>query len=270
MKYVALPSRGEFGLRIRYHVPAVKALDTPKVVYHERGEEALYPDATRLVELPRIDDNDRVGTHPTSDAEFVERYRRFASQRWPDAEPIVTNPSMPQERFIPEPVETHGLDPDIVVCPRWREYGSAKNWPGWRPLTAELIDRGYEVAAAGAPDSSLNVPCKVKAWEYERFLDASIEMMRAADVVIATDAGLAHLAVLCGADMIVVTHEGRVAPGPVVDSNGTVAHEKYWRAGYGPGGDVDRFKSANHAWARIEYVDGWEGVGKVTQAVEEW
>src|SRR5690606_18437034 len=49
------PARFEFGLKVRYHVPAVFALPRPVVVCIEPGEEALYPQATHIVVDPRED-----------------------------------------------------------------------------------------------------------------------------------------------------------------------------------------------------------------------
>lgn len=237
---------GEFGLKVYSYVPQVHTvcLESPTPVEIEEGEEALFPAAEYYMVAERVDDSERHGAPPDLGVEPT--------------------------RFVPEPhVSQLAQSPDIVVCPRWREYGSEKNWEGWNKLTSDLRLDGYEVHAAGAPDSSKPTPC-LRAWDYDRFLDASIEMMLEADLVVATDAGLAHLAVLCGADLLVVTYEGRVAPGPVIDSQGNIAREAYWTAGWGPDEDCNRFEDANHRGARIEYVDGWEDVSRVTQAVEDW
>lgn len=232
--------RGELGLKIRFWIPQVHTLclREPCEVEIEEGEEALYPAAAETVILPRPPDVTRHGHPPDLGVERM--------------------------RFLPEPTVRYGLEPEVVVCPRWRSYGSQKNWAGWPELVEGLMAAGVDVAAAGAPDSSHPVPCPI-AWEHPRFLDASIEMIRAARLVVATDAGLAHLAVLCGTDLLIVTYRGKVAPGPVVASSGKVAREEYWRVRLG-----HYYREANHAGARIETVDGWESVETVIQAVEEW
>lgn len=264
VRNVVLPARGEFGLRIRYHVPAVHALPRPKAVYHEEGEEALYPSADETVVVPRIDDDRRAGTHPRSDVEFRAECSRDALERFPGAMVLETSPEMPQSWFTPSPVVMYGIDPDVVVCPRRREYGSAKNWDAWPHLIRMLNSGGLRVYAAGAPDSSYEVDCPA-AWHRARFLDASIEAMINGRLVVATDAGLAHLAMLCGADLLLVTYRGLVAPGPVIDSSGEVAHETYW-----PVRLDEYYRQANHAGARIEVIDGWEDPGRVGRIVQEW
>lgn len=229
--------RGEFGLKVYSHAPQVYALcqREPCTVEIEEGEQALYPAADSWQVTDRADDDTRYGSPPD----------------------LGVDP----ERFVPEPhVKQLQGSPDVVICPRERDYGSEKNWHEWPYLASKLNSYGVSVYAAGAPDSSMDVPCH-RAWEYERFLDASIEMIRAADLVIATDAGLAHLAVLCGADLLLVTYRGRVAPGPVVTSSGNVALEEYWYV------KMHRYRKANHKSARIERVDGWEHPDRVIERV---
>lgn len=220
--------RGEFGLRLRYFVPQVYALGRGHTIEIERGEEALFPlaDEWRIVE--RAPDGSRHGRPPRIGREL---------------------------RFVPEPHVPQDIRADIVICPRLRTYGEAKNWPHWHRL-AELPG----VFAAGAPDSSFNVKCE-RAWDYDRFLDASIEAMRSARLVIATDAGLAHLAVLCGAPLLLITHEGRVAPGPVISSSGRTAQRQYW-----PVRLDEYYHAANHMSAPIDTVDGWNDPDAVLRA----
>lgn len=232
--------QGELGLKIRYHVPQVATLckREPCRVEIEEGEEALYPFAAEHVIVPRADDASRRGMPPKL--------------------------GVPETRFVPEPNVTHGINPtDIVLCPRARKYGAEKNWNGWVLLAARLWQAGLTTFAAGAPDSSERVPYSRLAWDEERFLDASIEAMRKTRLVIATDAGLAHLAVLCGAPLLIVTYRGLVAPGPVINSAGKIAHEHYW-----PVRLDEYYRKAAHTGAPIETVDGWEDVGKVVAAAE--
>lgn len=229
--------RGEFGLKVYSHVPQVYALcqREPCVVEIEEGEQALYPAAESWEIVDRADDDTRYGAPPDLGVE--------------------------PERFAAEPhVKQVDGSPDVVICPRKRSYGSEKNWHEWPHLASKLKSYGVSVYAAGAPDSSMDVPCH-RAWEYERFLDASIEMIRAADLVVATDAGLAHLAVLCGADLLLVTHRGRVAPGPVITSSGDVASSEYWPV------KMHRYREANHTGSRIETVDGWTNPERVLERI---
>ena len=82
--------------------------------------------------------------------------------------------------------------------------------------------------------------------------------MRRARLVVATDAGLAHLAVICGVPLLIVTYRGLVAPGPVIDSRGRKARDAYW-----PVRLAEYYHAANHTGAPIEVVDGWDDVEAV-------
>lgn len=212
--------RGEFGLKLRFHVPYVYALGAVPVVEIEEGEEALYPLAREWRIVPRAKDDSRHGG---------------------------PGRLYPIQRFQPEPHVSQKIKADVVICPRKRAYGAEKNWPHWDTLTD--LPNAF---AAGAPDSSydLSIP---RAWDFWRFLDASIEAMRSCRLVIATDAGLAHLAVLCGAPLLLITYRGLVAPGPVIDSGGHVVRSEYW-----PVKLQDYYLEANHLNAPIETIDGWE------------
>lgn len=222
--------RHEIGLKIRFHVPHVHALG-PRVIEIEEGEEALYPRATEWRVVRRAHDD--------------------ARQKGPGER-------FPQERFVPEPYVRHGIKADVVICPRRRNHGPSKNWPHWEALT-ELPG----VFAAGAPDSSydLNVP---RAWDYPRCLDASIEAIRSARLVIATDAGLAHLAVLCGTPLLLINYRGLVSPGPVVSAEGRVIQKAYWPVKW-----EHYYLAANHTNARLEMIDGWDNPERVLQRAKE-
>jgi hypothetical protein len=212
---------GELGMKIRWHVPQTYALGPGHIIEIEAGDEALYPLAAEWRIVPRVHDNARK-VRPTRGGK-------------------------PEKRFRPVPHVAQGITADVVICPRKRAYGSAKNWPHWSML-AELPG----AFAAGAPDSSYDVDCP-RAWDHARFLDASIEALRGARLCIATDAGLAHLAVLCGTPLLLITHRGLVAPGPQVDEHGRVTTAAYWPVRF-----EQYYRAANHCGSLIEMIDGWE------------
>lgn len=244
---VVLPVRGEFGLKLAYAIPAIHALPGPKVVLHEPGEECLYPSADHLVEVPRANDDDKRGMHSKgAEPELPDL------SAWPNAERVKITTRMPRERFLPEPVERQGITCDVVICPRKREYGADKNWQYWPLIARRLRARGFETFAGGQRETSYDVVGPA-AWGYARSLDATVEAMRSARLVVATDAGLAHLAVLCGAPLLMITHgKGIVAPGPVRDAAGTILEPAYWPV------KIDRYNEANHTGSRIELLhDSW-------------
>jgi ADP-heptose:LPS heptosyltransferase len=76
----------------------------------------------------------------------------------------------------------------------------------------------------------------------------------AARLVVATDAGLAHLAVLCGTPLLLVGADGgKVAPGPARNAQGKVEHEEYWHVRLD-----EYYHQANHTNAPLHFMsDGW-------------
>jgi hypothetical protein len=108
------------------------------------------------------------------------------------------------------------------------------------------------------------MPCPT-CWDYPRFLDATIEAMLAARVVVATDAGLAHLAVLCGRPLVLIAYGGGlVAPGPVLDG------ERQTMPAYWPIRLEKYYHAANHMHAPIRVVPhGWERPEDVLAAALE-
>jgi hypothetical protein len=254
------PFRGELGLMIRYHVPAVRAIHRPLVVCHEPGLEALYPDRERII-VPARPDDERRDLY-RKDPAALEFWSASLQMRYPGAQIVAPDRSKewPEERFVPEPHVLQDVPAaDIVVCPRYREYGAEKNWPAWPALTDALLGEGLHVFAAGARATSVDVGTPA-AWHHDRELDASIEAIRSARLVIATDAGLAHLAVLCGAPLLLIGYGGGlVAPGKVTNERGRVVGEKYWPI------RLDRYyHAANHTGSPIEMEPhGWESPGRV-------
>ena len=246
MKFI-LPCRGEFGLKLRYHVPNVHAIPGPKTVCIEPGEECLYPSADDFIIVDRIEDDARRGTHPRTDGAFNRRLREQIHNRYGEVEVIQTRKGMREKRFIPKPhAAFQWITAKVVIAPRKRDYGGAKNWPYWR----ELLDLP-EVFAAGAPDSSFDLPCP-KAWDCERFLDASVEAILGAELVISTCAGVAHLAILCGTPLLLITANGLVAPGPVLDDHGRAMEPRYW-----PVRREEYYHKANHQNVRIHEASQW-------------
>jgi hypothetical protein len=253
---IILPFRGEFGIKLIYHVPAVHALEAEsKVVCCEEGEEALYPSATRIITCPRNDDAERRDSS-RSDSAFMEAFRGYLEAMGLDRGRMVEAMAMGGARgyFRPEPhVEQDVVGPiDVVVCPRMREYGREKNWPHWRLLAGRLAARGLRVFAVGSPDASDRsvegvVPC---SWHRGRFLDATIQAMRSARLVVATDSGLSHLAVWCGAPLVLISYEdGRIAPGPVRDGAGRVEYPEYWHI------DRDWIRGENHLNSDVDILE---------------
>jgi len=256
---VFLPYRSEFGFLCMFHAPWVNAFPSPKTVIIEEGTEALYPGCEYLY-LDRRKDADR-RARPEKDVEKEWRERigdgvEFLPMPYPATK------ATPRRYFVPSPYRMvrDASRFDVCVCPRKREYGSNKNWPYWQHLTDALLGMRMKVFAAGHPESSyLLTGCRT-AWDRSvRYLDETIQGMLNSNLVVATDAGLAHLALMCGKPLVLITHkEGMVAPG--TDDIG----KDYWPI------YIDRYHEENHLNAPIHQVYyGWEGTGRVVEKIEE-
>ena len=262
---IILPFRGEFGMKLMRHVPQVNAISAcsrrEKIVCCEPGEEAFYPSAMKFEICDKNDDDMRRESYG-KDSGYISKYMMYLKKKYPKAEFVKTNKDMPCEYFIPKPYVTYDIKNDVVICPRKRNYGAEKNWKHWVETSKRLQSEGLNVFAAGAADSSYDVPCS-KAWEYDRCLDATIDAIGNSKLVLATDAGIAHLAVQCGKPLIMISYKnGIVSPGPVRDKNGKVVKKDYWPI------MLHRFKAENHTGSDIKVVhDSWDDVDKVIEEV---
>ncbi len=263
-----LPNRGEFGLKVMYHVPAVHAIEHEKIVFAEPGEDCLYPSASKIITVPsQPDDNMRRGMQER-DGDFHEQIMKwygYLGDNW-----IETDSHMPRKRFVPSDKGHHRwgakilgdyFAPDVVVCPRRRQYGATKNWPWWFALVKDLKAESLEVVSAGRGETSYHVACP-----NDRIVVDIIAQMKLAKFVIATDAGLAHLALLVGADLLLITHgDGLVAPGPVLDPDGKPMQDAYGPVRW------DRYDEGNHAGAEVRVVkDAWDEPRGVYNAAMKW
>lgn len=245
---IFLPYRGEFGYHVFFHAPQVHACHGRKVVCCERGMEALYPGACRYIDVPPRPDHLKRGVNAIEPA-LCRQYETMLAPQYPDAEFVAPNHAAPREYFEPHPIFTYDdIEADVVICPRRRDYGDAKNWDHWAWIADRLEAAGLRVFAGGSRVASSDVGCPA-AWRYTRPLDATLQAIHAAKLVIATDAGLAHLAVACGRPLLMIAYGDRTAPG-------------YPPINFG------RYYSANHRGSMI-YVcgDGWSDPAAVLDRV---
>jgi len=265
---VFLPYRGEFGFIIMMHAPQVYAeidkSDEVNLVCCEPGNEALYPTADDYYHVYHRHDADRRartenGFMNEIRKEIIKNYSKIGKNRIKFIKP---NPKAPRKYFIPEPTDflmRDSIDCDVVVCPRKREYGSDKNWEHWQKVTDMLIDKGKKVFAAGAPDSSFDIYTNAgRAWDFSRHLDASIVGILKSSLVLATDNGVAHLAVMCGRPLAMIAYkDGLVSPGK--DDVGN----DYWPI------KIERFNLENYCDSKIEVLNWtWDDAQLVMSELE--
>lgn len=264
---VALPYRGEFGFVCMFHAPQVRALKQPKVAYIEEGNEALYPGCCHYRYVERRADEDR---RARTEKSLLREYEQKARREFGDSCRIVLpNQDASREYFVPRPYKLPAKHaqflfhrrtrPEVVLCPRKREYGSDKNWPCWDFVAESLRSTGVRSFSVGHPESSYSMEGFPSAWTPDegRYLDVTIAAMNQADVVVATDNGLAHLAMMCGKPVFMVSYKnGLVSPG--TDDVG----KPYWPI------KRHRYDRENHRDAPFEIVPhSWRNPHKIVQAV---
>lgn len=262
---IVLPFRGELGIVIRFHVPAIAALAGDVLVCHEAGMEALYPDRRRVIVSQKADDGR--GWTVKMDREYVGGLRDGLAELHPGAEFISTDGRDADDvrRFVPQPHVEQGVQPcDVFVAPRLRAGPpvlEARNWDRWPEMCRLLGDEGLTLFVGGTAATSYEVDGDDCAWSYPRTLDACIEAMHRSKVVVATDSGLAHLAMLCGRPLVLIGADGgRVAPGRRTDEDAP-----YWKIRL-----EHYYRAANHMNAPIKLVpDGWAHPDAMLRAVED-
>lgn len=255
---IIAPYRGEFGFRCMYHAPWVNAMPGTKTVIMEKGFEALYPNCDFIYMRDYREDADRRARPETELEQLWEERLRGTFKKYMKT-PFPLDQAMPRKYFIPKPYGdvSQAKLYDVTVCPRKRGYGADKNWPYWIELAEKLQRHNMRIFSAGHPESSYMIDSDA-AWNRGGgYLDETIHAMLHSRIVVATDAGLAHLALMCGRPLLMITHkDGLVAPG--TDDVGN----DYWPV------RMDRYNEENHTNAPIIQIhDGWDGADVVLDNV---
>lgn len=234
---VFLPWRGEFGQMIMAYVRWFHLQTGRKIVCCREGDESLFPTAAGFyTKWDQVDDHKK-----TTKFVMGRDNSRYLSHLKSQIARDLTETSLGVEldisfhhpldgkkpqRFknlvdgnfkpIPGPSE-FDQDLDIVLAPRWRKHGEHRNFQYWKEVTDGLMDLGLKVGYAGllcASQDYQRVPEELKSWNYDQ-VDTTFHMMNRAKVTLATDAGLAHLAVLNQTPLLVIYDEpGREAGHP--------------------------------------------------------
>lgn len=210
---VFLPWRGEFGTMIMHHVRRVHAYQADrKVVCCRKGDEALFPSASDFhydwEDLPDQQKKTR-SLKGDNNRQYLENLEGQLFKRYPGCRVVFPEYRSEIDRsrnFRPEPRVRRGLSCDIAVAPRFRQHGEHRNYQHWPLVVQKLVERGHRVGLIGMRGTSIDCPGvseDLKGWNYDS-LDAHLELMQSARLVLATDSGLAHLAVLAGCPLKVI------------------------------------------------------------------
>lgn len=230
MDSIILPHLGfEFGQLIMTHVRWVHCIPGTKVVCTRRGLEPLFPSATEFFydwsDVPDAQRHTKTIKAASTQLQLkaVQDHFRMkyplAQIRFPiDGKKPQYFPFIPEGNFQPKPhCRAPDIHPDILVAPRYRKHGEARNYPHWQRVIDDVLALGYTVGVLGTKETSVAVtggPKLYRAWNHDDDLGVTLHWMSKAKMVLATDSGMAHLAVLAGAPLLVLYEHRGYVPGP--------------------------------------------------------
>lgn len=214
-----LPWQGEFGWFICTFIRSIHTWNADfKVIACHAGQKCLFPTANEFFHdfSDLVPDRRRSGVMATKWVEYrlreLEERIRTEHPRFRDHKfvlPFMKNNcfTAPREtvraRFTPG-IVLRNLNADVAVTPRQRAYYPNRNLPFWQAIVDSLRAQGLTVAALGRKDASLNLRGVVgNSWDYDD-VDACVELMQNARVVLSQNTGLAHFAVFLKAPMIMM------------------------------------------------------------------
>lgn len=219
MSQFFLPYQGEFGCYITTFVRVVHTWKSePKIVACPVDHRCLFPTANAFFHdyaefLP--DRKKRGGSRRPWVSEQLQKLRSDICERYPgyrDTEFVMPfmklncfkTPEIIKSRF--EPKITHqGLRADVVITPRYRKLVPNRNLPFWQQIVDQLTARGYSVGSVGSKDTSISLKrVAFNSWDYGG-LEACIELLSNAKLVLAQNTGTAHLAVFLRCPIILMT-----------------------------------------------------------------
>ena len=180
---VMLPERLQIGdvlcLRVR-RVASIKA--DRLTVCCPKNQRFLYPTAS---------DFEDVGNYVYG--EELERVSASLKERYPDATQIRSSWPLIEKELIVRPNDSDVVSSDFVLCPRFKAtLFPHRNWVGWPFLNEALCEAGHHVVVAGTEASKGPWGGATRVTD----LESIAAHMLKTKLVVATDSGLAHLAIL--------------------------------------------------------------------------
>lgn len=214
-----LPYQGEFGCYIATFVRVVHTWpDASKIVACPADHRCLFPTADAFLHdyselLP--DSKKRGGSRRPWVREQLDLMREDICLRYPEYRdcPFVypfmklncyKTPEIIKAHFGPE-ITPVGLTVDVAITPRYRRHARSRNLPFWQEIVDGLGERGYTVGCVGEKQTSQQLKrVSLCSWDYGG-LEATIEVLSRAKLVLAQNTGTAHLSVFLRCPMIVMT-----------------------------------------------------------------
>lgn len=184
MKHVVmLPERLQLGDVLCMRVRKVASIKADRLtVCCPKNQRFLYPTAT---------DFEDVGNYVYGDE--LKRVSEALKEKHPGATQIGNSWPLPEKELIVRPDESGSEASDFVLCPRFKgKLSPHRNWEGWPSLNEVLCGSGRKVVVAGIEADNGPWQGAVRVSDLERI---AAHMLKT-KLVVATDSGLAHLAIL--------------------------------------------------------------------------
>lgn len=180
---IMLPERLQLGDVLSLRVRKVSSIKADRLtVCCPKNQRFLYPTAS---------DFEDVGNYVYG--EELEKISARLKEKYSEAEQIRTSWPLPEKELIVKPEQCSAFDSDIVICPRFKDKLSPhRNWEGWLTMNESLCKEKLRVVVAGTEASQ-------SPWEGAHKVsdvEAIAAHMLKTRLVVATDSGLAHLAIL--------------------------------------------------------------------------
>lgn len=205
---IYLPWLGEFGSELLKYASIAYADKGEKIVFHEEGKEAIYPNANGRVIIPKIAERHRHCAGSPLQTDIWDKIKERFGYDYEYITPSTTPGRVPMEFFHPEPFRRYDIQADVVLFPRWRHTARHMNWPHWEYLIHALQSNGHSVFAAGTKDMSFDMYCPC-AWDYDRELDATICAIEYSKIQIGLMTALQVLALMCEkSPWVILTADG--------------------------------------------------------------
>jgi hypothetical protein len=189
---VLLPERYRIGDVISFKIRRVPSIPCDRLtVCCAKNQRFLYPTANDFEDVS--EDLDGWGERDVTLA---------LKEKYPQADHVkISRAYEEQTDFTVMPPCVESCATDILICPRKKDNSSPhRNWNGWDRLYAHLVNAGHRVVAVGKKDQSGD--CITAPWIHD--LDHIASAMTKTKLVVATDAGLAHLAILLRVPLAVI------------------------------------------------------------------
>ena len=221
-KVCFLPWSGEFGWYLMVHVRRVHKHNADyKIVCCAPGEECLYPTANEFYHYTDFtpDCQKRHGK-PISqqDAAEIKSYFKQRGDRGITYIDAAFDRKGSQYRYEavqvqPAPQTARNIKTDILVAPRLRAGldEDRRNLGYWDDIVRALADKGHKVGLIGSKELSydINIDGVVRSWDISDTVDCIVDMMYNTGMVISSNSGMAHLAILCQTvPLCVLGHKG--------------------------------------------------------------